>query len=125
MRVSVYRSYVCSSDLPAYKQRRTDSMTVSLMVALAIVYAFVSGYFIGVFQQYILQQFLLPLLALAGLALWAMPDREGVSHRFVERGFFALIVANVLWPVYLARPEERRVGKECVSPCSLRWRPYH
>src|SRR3546814_11192250 len=77
--------------LPAYKQRRTDSMTVSLMVALAIVYAFVSGYFIGVFQQYILQQFLLPLLALAGLALWAMPAREGVTHRVVERGFFALI----------------------------------
>src|SRR3546814_15357704 len=23
------------------------------------------------------------------------------------------------------RSEERRVGKECVSPCSSRWSPYH
>src|SRR3546814_14815576 len=23
------------------------------------------------------------------------------------------------------RSEERRVGKECVSPCSPRWSPYH
>src|SRR3546814_10964675 len=23
------------------------------------------------------------------------------------------------------RSEERRVGKECVSPCRSRWRPYH
>src|SRR3546814_16871370 len=23
------------------------------------------------------------------------------------------------------RSEERRVGKECVSPCSYRWSPYH
>src|SRR3546814_15217541 len=25
----------------------------------------------------------------------------------------------------LARSEERRVGKECVSPCRSRWSPYH
>src|SRR3546814_16317987 len=24
-----------------------------------------------------------------------------------------------------SRSEERRVGKECVSPCSSRWLPYH
>src|SRR3546814_18290151 len=24
-----------------------------------------------------------------------------------------------------ARSEERRVGKECVSPCSSRWSPHH
>src|SRR3546814_12076794 len=26
---------------------------------------------------------------------------------------------------HAARPEERRVGKECVSTCSTRWSPYH
>src|SRR3546814_17652263 len=25
----------------------------------------------------------------------------------------------------VSRSEERRVGKECVSTCSYRWRPYH
>src|SRR3546814_11387667 len=28
-------------------------------------------------------------------------------------------------PVALARSEERRVGKECVSTCRYRWSPYH
>src|SRR3546814_17732567 len=26
---------------------------------------------------------------------------------------------------HIARSEERRVGKECVSTCSSRWSPYH
>src|SRR3546814_16556383 len=26
---------------------------------------------------------------------------------------------------YVIRPEERRVGKECVSTCRSRWSPYH
>src|SRR3546814_15756093 len=37
---------------------------------------------------------------------WAVDDEHGVR------------------PV-LARSEERRVGKECVSTCSSRWSPYH
>src|SRR3546814_1284809 len=28
-------------------------------------------------------------------------------------------------PTDLARSEERRVGKECVSTCRSRWSPYH
>src|SRR3546814_21007572 len=28
-------------------------------------------------------------------------------------------------PSVFVRPEERRVGKECVSTCSTRWSPYH
>ena len=28
-------------------------------------------------------------------------------------------------PVAEARSEERRVGKECSSPCRSRWSPYH
>src|SRR3546814_15928003 len=28
-------------------------------------------------------------------------------------------------PEAAARSEERRVGKECVSPCRSRWLPYH
>src|SRR3546814_11556959 len=27
--------------------------------------------------------------------------------------------------LYAPRSEERRVGKECVSPCRSRWPPYH
>src|SRR3546814_12853720 len=94
--------------LPTYQNRENDSLIVSLLVAACIVYACVSGYFLGVFQQFILQQFLAPCLALAALGLWALPDRSAVSHKFLERGFFALAVSTIIWPRYL-RTEERRV----------------
>src|SRR3546814_11629190 len=33
--------------------------------------------------------------------------------------------ASALYMLSAMRPEERRVGKECVSTCSSRWSPYH
>src|SRR3546814_14224262 len=36
---------------------------------------------------------------------------------------FALIGFELT--VLFSRSEERRVGKECVSPCRSRWSPYH
>src|SRR3546814_10425334 len=33
--------------------------------------------------------------------------------------------AAVLFTQRRQRSEERRVGKECVSPCRSRWSPYH
>src|SRR3546814_13618094 len=40
---------------------------------------------------------------------------------------FRDILAEELAPIAqeLARSEERRVGKECVSTCRSRWSPYH
>src|SRR3546814_112483 len=41
------------------------------------------------------------------------PQCAGVIHGDFERGF-----------IRAERPEERRVGKECVSTCRSRWSPY-
>ena len=43
----------------------------------------------------------------------------------VSAGWFVALVA--LWPASSRpyRSEERRVGKECSSPCRSRWSPYH
>src|SRR3546814_10100877 len=38
---------------------------------------------------------------------------------------FATSVPTYLYATLLARSEERRVGKECVSTCRSRWSPYH
>src|SRR3546814_11433538 len=38
---------------------------------------------------------------------------------------FVLPRNNLYNPVQVARSEERRVGKECVSTCRSRWSPYH
>src|SRR3546814_6251326 len=44
------------------------------------------------------------------------------DHRCVTTG----LGRPVLQPLsFVPRSEERRVGKECVSPCSSRWSPYH
>src|SRR3546814_11742791 len=37
----------------------------------------------------------------------------------------AAATRGVLLPYMNRRSEERRVGKECVSPCRSRWSPYH
>src|SRR3546814_2606366 len=36
-----------------------------------------------------------------------------------------VLIHNAGGGVGLARSEERRVGKECVSTCRSRWSPYH
>src|SRR3546814_7671454 len=41
---------------------------------------------------------------------WGLPVTEALAHGQI--------------PV-IARSEERRVGKECVSTCRSRWSPYH
>lgn len=88
--------------LPIYHRSDRDSLSTSLLVAICIVYALLSGYFLGVFQQYILQQFLIPIILLVCLVLWALPDRMLVSHKGFERTFFTFIAVSVLWPAYLA-----------------------
>src|SRR3546814_9294452 len=40
-------------------------------------------------------------------------------------GHIALAVAHLGAALELARSEERRVGKECVSTCRSRWSPYN
>src|SRR3546814_18661750 len=51
---------------------------------------------------------------LTGLAKATFPDKSVPTPLDVAR-----IAAN------LFRSAERRVGKECVSPCRSRWSPYH
>src|SRR3546814_13722921 len=42
-------------------------------------------------------------------------------RRFRYHAGAEVVVGTLDWP----RSEERRVGKECVSPCRSRWWPYH
>src|SRR3546814_16953901 len=37
----------------------------------------------------------------------------------------AIVLFSLLFGFIAARSEERRVGKECVSPCRSRWSPDH
>src|SRR3546814_6809765 len=56
-------------------------------------------------------------------ALGGIPDVMFVIDANKEE--LAIKEANVLGIPVVARSEERRVGKECVSTCRSRWSPYH
>src|SRR3546814_20220253 len=66
-------------------------------------------------------------------ALSEAPLRDSLDESFGEAGVLELAV-HLRFDVsrtqdidadVLARSEERRVGKECVSTCRSRWTPYH
>src|SRR3546814_15035368 len=56
---------------------------------------------------------------LIGSLLYLDPP-DNVAY-YAPQGVFIDFVVNPL----PSRSEERRVGKECVSPCRSRWSPYH
>src|SRR3546814_16921224 len=56
------------------------------------------------------------MIALFGFSLSLVyPLLNGIRHMLWDIG----------WGFELPRSEERRVGKECVSPCRSRWSPYN
>src|SRR3546814_18656950 len=100
MRISDWSSDVCSSDL--------------LMVPLATLGVFAMRWR-GAIRG---QEIALPLAlgCFAGCAL-ALAQGYGWGYRYAH-GFIGPFCL-------LARSEERRVGKECVSTCRSGWAPYH
>lgn len=88
--------------LATYQSQSSDSLITSLLVAFCIAYALIAGYFLGVFQQRILQQFALPIGALLMIFFWALPDRQGASYKALTVSFFLAMVASAAWPAYLA-----------------------
>src|SRR3546814_5655117 len=58
--------------------------------------------------------------------LLAVGDQvEGIADVLLHRARGAQPVEAAHGEGGVARSEERRVGKECVSPCRSRWSPYH
>src|SRR3546814_12616844 len=55
----------------------------------------------------------------------AAPARSAVRGARKSTRHVAMAVPNRIFPRFSMRSEERRVGKECVSPCRSRWSPYN
>src|SRR3546814_18646185 len=57
------------------------------------------------------------------------PPESLRSERLAALYYFVIVATTpaptVRPPSRIARSEERRVGKECVSTCRSRWSPYH
>src|SRR3546814_20357732 len=123
MRISDWCADVCSSDLP---RRKEDSQRARSLIFIAF----------GVLAATTLQDYHdggeIPFFVcengfiainppLTGTRLGSLSTRTA-HPEFLNR--IRDILAAAGFRIKL-RSEERRVGKECVSTCRLRWSPYH
>src|SRR3546814_12458707 len=86
------------------------------------------AYFAAVFTQWTGSFFLGALLALPAGALLGIVTEVIALRTLYARDHLDQVLATfglILFFNELARSEERRVGKECVSTCRSRWSPYH
>src|SRR3546814_17992944 len=104
MRISDWSSDVCSSDLPVAKAEEGVGFKEELADAA---------------RRARIELALQELHVAVGRQGFRMALRIGCD-RYLERRDFQQPFGQ-----FGGRSEERRVGKECVSPCRSRWSPYH
>src|SRR3546814_12684183 len=119
MRISDWSSDVCSSDLSDLGRRQRHAVGRAARLAAGGHIAARIG-----FVEILLEmqpQYIERIGAVVGIG-----DAHGAADRLglgIERRTDRVI--GTVLPIIRARPEERRVGKECVSTCRSRWSPYH
>src|SRR3546814_17769123 len=97
-------------------------VTIPLSLVGTLAFMLVMGYSLNTFS-------LLAIVLSVGLVVDdAIVDVENVQ-RHIARGLDPMTAAFVgsreIGFAVVARSEERRVGKGCVSTCRSRWSPYH
>lgn len=60
------------------------------------------GFIFAVYGRYYLVPILMPIVLIAGLTLWVLPQTEAPPVVWLERLFWIFIVASLTWPDYLA-----------------------
>ena len=66
------------------------------------LFCLVYGFAFALAAPYLLVQFTFPLILLAALTVWALPEIGRAPTRLIEVLFFTFFVAIVIWPNYLA-----------------------
>jgi uncharacterized membrane protein (UPF0136 family) len=91
--------------LPNYRRQRSTLERVLKhggFLVFCIALGFFYGFFYTLFPPQLLVYLVIPILFLALLVIWALPDTDRAPTRLLIRLFFAFFVAMVLWPNYLA-----------------------
>lgn len=60
------------------------------------------GFFFAVTAPYLILPFAIPVVLVAGLAIWALPESATAPTRTMELFFAGLFIGLILWPNYLA-----------------------
>src|SRR3546814_19450881 len=116
MRISDWSSDVCSSDLKPESFRPLPALTATLKTLAA---EGPRAFYEGALADSIAADLRSggSRITTDDLAAYAVEEPETLTGR--HRG------AELHNAGAVARSEERRVGKECVSTCRCRWSPYH
>src|SRR3546814_12464511 len=119
MRISDWSSDVCSSDLVTSSlladYRRTEEQEQALQAKVEQL----KGDYLDLRRRSI-QYNIYQQEVDTNQALY-----DCLFQRFKEIGVAGGVGVNNISIVHPARPEERRVGKECVSTCRTRWSQYN
>ena len=81
---------------------RPGALPRALIIAGILFFCFIYGGATALFVPYLIVPLALPLVVLALLAIWALPDLQTGPARTLETLFFASYVSLILWPNYLA-----------------------
>ena len=96
MRPFVLKPY--SREAPLMWQRVLAWVGAPILVLTCLVY----GFFYALTTPYLIPQFAAPVLILAAVTIWALPDLRTAPTRSMEFLFFAFLYLDILWPGYLA-----------------------
>jgi hypothetical protein len=72
------------------------------LIVVASLFCLIYGAAFALFAPYLMPLFAAPLLILAALAVWALPETGKAPTRIMIATFWAFFVSVIMWPNYLA-----------------------
>lgn len=86
------------ADRPPLRRFFAKALFIAFCVFLGIFY----GFFFAVFPPILMIYAAIPILLLAVVVIWALPDRGRAPTRLLRRLFFAYLIFMIMWPVYVS-----------------------
>jgi hypothetical protein len=72
------------------------------LIPAVALFCLITGLAFGLYGPYFPRPFGIPILVLAAISIWALPESKSAPDRTMELLFFAFLGALILWPNYLA-----------------------
>jgi hypothetical protein len=91
----VLRPYVDLKDI----RRRLFGLAIFPVLAF---FCLIYGFFFALTAPYLIAQFFVPILLLAVLVIWALPDQRTAPTTAMRLMFSGFIICLILWPNYIA-----------------------
>src|ERR1019366_8088450 len=91
-----------AASLASYQPLTRNWIKKTLGLSLLMLFCLIYGFFFSVFVPTYFAFFMFPLLVLALLVIWALPDTNWAPTRTLEWLFYATFISLIVWPDYLA-----------------------